>query len=229
MQVTVSHAAADPRPPSAQPTRLALREVASARPQPSLTRLEPGRVATSGVGVAGTPIDVQRAMNPDADRTALDMEPAPVVAPALEQLAPLPTPAAARAWPSVGPAVVGSRMSDTESVRQTLHLYQRAYERLDVAAAAKVWPSVDRRALARAFGSIRSQGLTFDTCDIQVADLNATARCRGSIEYVRKVGTTVPYAAQQEWLFRMRKAESEWTIADVVAGFKVQGAGFKVR
>ena len=120
--------------------------------------------------------------------------------------------------PSVlGSTVVESRTSDTDAVRQAIRHYERAYEDLDVVAAARVWPSVDQRRLGRAFGTIQSQGLTFDRCEIQVSEMSATARCHGAIQFVPKVGSRIPVTAQQEWLFRMRKRDTTWQIEDVSA------------
>jgi hypothetical protein len=102
-------------------------------------------------------------------------------------------------------------------VRQALDSYERAYEHLDVAATAAVWPSVDRRALARAFETLKFQGVTFTNCAITVADANATARCRGTLEIIRKVGNSMPLTANQEWLFKMRRFGAEWKIDDVAA------------
>jgi len=106
---------------------------------------------------------------------------------------------------------------DADAVRQTLDHYVDAYKDLDVVAAAAVWPSVDRRALSRAFATLKSQGLVFDRCDVSVEGATASARCRGRIQYVRKVGTPVPRVASQQWLFKMRKVGAEWKIEAVNA------------
>jgi len=118
----------------------------------------------------------------------------------------------------VPPDVGSSRpVAEADAVRQTLHHYEEAYEGLDVLATAKVWPSVDRRALARAFATLKSQGLTLQGCTISVAESTATAHCRGTIQYVRKVGGPTPFTARQDWFFRMRKFDAEWMIEKVTA------------
>ena len=88
---------------------------------------------------------------------------------------------------------------------------------LDVSAAAEVWPSVDRRALSRAFATLKSQGLNFVACDIVVVESNATASCHGSVEFVRRVGRPEPMTAQQRWVFKMRKIGTHWMIEEVIA------------
>jgi hypothetical protein len=106
---------------------------------------------------------------------------------------------------------------EKSSVLRTLHEYAEAYGSLNVLATAKVWPSVDRRALARAFTTLKSQDVTFESCIVSMAESSATAHCRGNVEFVRRVGNPVPLIAPQEWLFRMRKFGNDWMIEDVAA------------
>jgi hypothetical protein len=42
--------------------------------------------------------------------------------------------------------------------------------------------------LARAFSTLKSQELALESCEVAIADTNATTRCRGTVEYVRKIG-----------------------------------------
>jgi hypothetical protein len=108
-------------------------------------------------------------------------------------------------------------VQEYSAVRRTLHSYEKAYEGLDVAATAVVWPSVDRRALARAFDTLKSQGLDFESCAITVTESSATARCRGTLQFVRKVGNSMPLTAEQEWVFKMRRLGADWKIDQVTA------------
>jgi hypothetical protein len=123
--------------------------------------------------------------------------------------------------PLIGPAPAieaGAPARTAEDlVRQTLQSYRVAYEALDVAAAAAVWPSVDRRSLSRAFSALVSQQLHFDSCAITVADLSATAACEGTLQFVRRVGSPAPVMAGQQWVFRMRHADGDWRIDEVSA------------
>lgn len=130
--------------------------------------------------------------------------------------APSPPPATPTAVEAAVP--IASRAAlEEDAVRETLQGYEQAYRTLDVMAAADVWPSVDRRALARAFGTLKSQGLAFERCEVRVDESNATARCRGTVQYVKKVGNPSPQIGRQEWLFKMRKLGSEWKIDEVTA------------
>ena len=108
-------------------------------------------------------------------------------------------------------------IEDQAAVRETLDHYADAYAGMDVRATAAVWPSVDRRALTRAFATLKSQGLTFDSCNINVNDTSATAHCRGTVQFVRKIGSPTPLTAPQEWRFVMRKLGGTWTIDEVTA------------
>jgi hypothetical protein len=106
---------------------------------------------------------------------------------------------------------------EQNAVLRTLRGYELAYEAMDVRAAAAVWPSVDRRALSRAFSGLKSQQLAIQNCEVNVDDTVAFARCRGTLEYVPKVGSPTPRSGSQEWMFRMQKLGTEWKIDDVNA------------
>jgi hypothetical protein len=123
-----------------------------------------------------------------------------------------PPPPAAAAAPVVSPIVL-----EQNAVLETLREYTQAYEALDVKATAAVWPSVDRRALARAFSTLKSQQLELDDCKVTIADTNATTRCRGIVEYVRKIGGGTPRTGHQDLVFKMRKLGSDWYIDEVNA------------
>ena len=107
--------------------------------------------------------------------------------------------------------------SDRAAVLNALREYEDAFEGLNVTATAEIWPSVDRRALGRAFSTLKSQGLNFEGCDIAIAESTATANCRGTVEFVRRVGSQVPLTVQQRWVFRLRKVGAEWMIEEVTA------------
>ena len=77
---------------------------------------------------------------------------------------------------------------------------------LDAEAARAVWPSVDARALARAFDSLTSQELAFDTA-VRDRGEAATAKCRGSATYTPKIGSREPRLESRQWTFQLRKVE----------------------
>lgn len=102
-------------------------------------------------------------------------------------------------------------------MRRLLRSYEEAYEDLNVVATAAVWPSVDRRTLARAFAMLKSQGLEFESCAITVRDGRATAFCHGTLQFVRRVGNPVTLTADQEWVFRLQRVGTEWKIEEMSA------------
>ena len=136
-----------------------------------------------------------------------------------EELLPETTRVPAGADPALAPRPKGRSAAAAEenAVRRTLLSYEEAYQGLNVAATAAVWPSVDRRALSRAFDTLKSQGLDFQSCAISVADSRATANCRGTLQFVRKVGNSEPLIADQQWVFKMRRLGADWKIDEVSA------------
>ena len=140
--------------------------------------------------------------------------------PASPSIIASPSPAVpARPEPEApAPAAVDRALTaEREAVLLTLNQYEEALEGLNVGATVQVWPSVDRRALERAFSTLKSQGLTFEDCSIVWDESTATAQCDGTLEFVRRVGRPVPFTTQQRWVFRMRKVGSDWQIGDVTA------------
>ena len=119
----------------------------------------------------------------------------------------------------ITPKLVGVPASeggtDETAVRALLERYRGAYERLDADAASHAWPSMDRRVLARAFADLNSQSLTFDSCQIDVADGRGVASCRGRSTYVGRVGSRTPHSREGEWTFSLKKTGDEWHIDTV--------------
>jgi hypothetical protein len=149
----------------------------------------------------------------------------PLAAPALPALGSVDRPDTARASSS-GAAPLSTAALEERALRQALQEYEEAYEGLDVVAAAHVWPSVDRRALARAFSSLKSQGLSFDRCSFTITGIDAVARCHGTTRYVRKIGDPAPLVERHDWIFNMRKVGSEWKIDAVTTD---QASGWSAR
>jgi tetratricopeptide (TPR) repeat protein len=133
-------------------------------------------------------------------------------APAPAPLAPPPA-AAITAGPAVVPATAPIRpTNDRDLVEEALQNYRRAYGRLNVQSAQAVYPTVNRVALARAFDSLESQSLTFDSGDVEVVGALAKAICHGTAHYVPKVGSRYPRTEPLVWSFELRKNDSDWTI-----------------
>ena len=103
------------------------------------------------------------------------------------------------------------------AVRALLERYRGAYERLDANAAGETWPSVDRRALAKAFADLSSQTLRFENCDINLGETRGVASCRGLASYVGRVGKRAELA-QRQWTFLVQKNGDDWRIDSVKTG-----------
>ena len=96
-----------------------------------------------------------------------------------------------------------------------LSRYRDAFSVLDAGAAKAVWPTVDEKALGRAFDQLQQQTLEFDECAITVTGAGAVASCGGNARYVPKVGNKSPRTEAREWRFSLRKVNEEWLIEAV--------------
>ena len=144
---------------------------------------------------------------------------APIPAAAIPFVPTPPTPArtaTVRPAPAVLAAPSASVVVNEESaVRTVLDRYRIAYSGLDVEAARAVLPSVDAKALGRAFDRLESQELAFDFCLIAVNGNRATAACGGDTRFVPKVGSRTQRVESRKWTFEMRKTGEQWTISGV--------------
>ena len=103
------------------------------------------------------------------------------------------------------------------SLAQILGHYEQAYDRLDADGAAAIWPSVDSRALARAFARLQVQDLDFGDCTFAVSANDATARCAGVLRYARRIGDTSPKTEHHVWTIEFARAGEAWRIVRVTA------------
>jgi hypothetical protein len=199
------------------PVRVPHLATANARPSPS-----PSANAAPVVARRSVPREPV-AVAPRTDRVAprIDRAPAVDAVPLLPESVRTPLRLNTTLAPLTLPTESESAVQEY-AVRRALTSYEKAYEGLDVAATAAVWPSVDRRALARAFDTLKFQGLNFKNCAITVVESSATARCNGTLQIIRKVGNSVPLTAEQEWVFKMRRLGADWKIEEVAAS---QGPG----
>jgi len=147
----------------------------------------------------------------EADYPALRDVPAPVVMPAVLRATDLPArDAGERLELSSAPPRTAS---EEELVRRLLDDYAVAFERLDVHAAKAVWPSVDGKALKRAFEQLSAQRVTLQSCGITISGSTANARCQGSATYHPKIGTRAVQVAR-EWTFDLSKKDAAWRIVN---------------
>jgi hypothetical protein len=129
--------------------------------------------------------------------------------PAAAPTATLPPVRDDRAAPAATPA---ARVTDSDAIQTALDGYRTAFNVLDARAAGAVWPTVDQRALARAFERLERQNLLFANCAIDTRGLRATATCTGTAEYVPKVGTRTARIDERQWMFVLRKVDQQWLI-----------------
>ncbi len=137
----------------------------------------------------------------------------PVVSPGAT-VSPDPALVSAAAAP---PAVVAPVRQDETHVASVLDRYAQAFDALDARAARAVWPSVDERALARAFAGLESQHVSFDDCSIDVRGEFANASCRGRASYVGKIGSRQPRTEPRQWRFELRRDGEAWKIESALA------------
>ena len=147
------------------------------------------------------------------DSTWSNMEPPRAAAPP-RVMTSAPAPSASPAPPTAAPPPVPT---DETRVADVLQQYVRAYEQLNARAAREVWPTVDERALARAFDGLVSQRFSFDDCQIDVRGVTANATCRGEARYVGKVGSGELRAEPRAWRFELRRDGEAWKIATAEA------------
>jgi hypothetical protein len=101
---------------------------------------------------------------------------------------------------------------DTAAIRAVLTRYGNAFSGLNAAAVGEVWPSVDERALERAFRGLQEQDVAFDNCQVGVNGADATATCSGTVRYVTRIGSRTPRMEHRVWQFTLRRAGAGWLI-----------------
>lgn len=199
-----------------------------AAPSPDITRAtEPATRGAQSVEPARKPAPnpvgtSSRATPPPSDAIRLDpgtpefAPPAPVSVPVAP--APLPPPPLAAASSPVVP--VPSNTAPIQPppealVRGTLARYAKAYDDLDVDAAERVWPSVNRSALSRAFDSLAAQHVSLGDCRIQIDGdgTGARATCLGSATWTPRVGGR-DHTDGRSWSFDLAKSAAGWVIVN---------------
>ena len=174
-------------------TPLASREViVEPPPSPQVLPVEPRAPVNAAPPIAAPPLDVPTAVRPSI-----------AAAPRSETTRPEAT----------RPEAASS--SDANLIGGVLNRYRGAFSVLDATAARTVWPSVDHRALERAFAQLDEQEIAFDACQIDIDGVRAAAKCRGRARYVAKVGSRSPHTAERQWDFRLQKVDDRWIIEGV--------------
>ncbi|MEZ5287256.1 MAG: hypothetical protein R2712_21130 [Vicinamibacterales bacterium] len=206
--------------PAADPVRVADRRDASTSPDASRQAARPAEPRTRGVMASAAP-----AVAP----AAIDRSPATLLPDAVPD-AP-PTVAAAVAEPDIATperidrdvprgetaSAIPVAVSADDGIAMALQHLQRAYARRDAGQVKAVWPTVNERALARAFGGLRSQSVTFDRCRLNISGEAGEVECRGVTTYVPRIGEQYSRTEARQWRFRVRKADDNWLITSAAA------------
>jgi hypothetical protein len=227
-------AATRPAAPSREATRRsASRAAAAASPNVAAPKAAAPNVAAPNVAAPNFAVPAANGSGdaissiPTAPAPSIDLPPT-VAGPsaALPAATPLPsaplrvglsTPPSSPLAVAASGAVAAVVAADEAAIERTLRQYKDAYERLDAKAASAVWPTVDQRALTRAFAGLASQSLDFSGCDVVVraGASKATASCSGMAAYVRKVGDTRVRLEPRQWTFTLNKSQGAWRIETV--------------
>ena len=199
----------DSTPPAVERTfdRRAIEEEAADEPivREAAVRETPDDYVAASRGPAAT--DAGRAIaSPPSSSRAVDT---PVNADARSTRAAAPE-------ASVVPAIV-IPAAEQGRVEEVLQRYARAYGQLDASAARAVWPSVDEKALARAFQNLSSQNVSFADCEIDIRGVVANASCRGQASYAPKVGNREQRTESRLWRFELRRDGDAWKIENAEA------------
>lgn len=195
---TTAHESRQPRGAAVRSGMSDTRLAASVPNVVPATRTDPAPTAS----IAANPRGASPASEPPSATAA------PTVAStALPQRPPV---LAVRPAPEAIPTVAGR--TEQSEIQRVLGQYRTAYQRLDAEAARAVWPSVDARALARAFDTLDSQELSFDICVFEITGEIGTAQCRGTATYTPKVGSRKSRLEPRQWTFHLRKMDESWKI-----------------
>ena len=116
------------------------------------------------------------------------------------------------AAPEAPAAAAAPDATPEDGIRSLLQRYEDAYDRRDVAAAAALWPSIDRPALTRAFDGLADQDVHFDRCDIDAAAARGSAVCVGTVRYRPNVGNGAERANRITWTFDLARTGDDWRI-----------------
>ena len=138
---------------------------------------------------------------------------APISVPAPTEPVPVPTVVATTgaSLPTAAAETAPPQPPQEALIRAVLARYAEAYDDLDVAAAERVWPSVNRSALTRAFEALEWQQVSLGQCSIQVDGNAARASCAGHAAWTPKVGGREHNDARR-WTFDLEKSAGGWLI-----------------
>jgi hypothetical protein len=100
---------------------------------------------------------------------------------------------------------------DLAAMRGLIEGYLAGYNNLDAGGVHAVWPAVDRRALARAFGQLANQRLVFSRCEVRGAGDSGNGFCLGRATWRPRVGGG-ERTERRVWRFDFTQHEGRWAI-----------------
>jgi serine/threonine protein kinase len=187
------------RPPSAESTsRSVARAPRPTAPAPSVRAPLPTSAPVAEALLA-RPGPAQEAVPP----------PPPVI-----PTAPVPfAPSAASSAPISGAATPGAGpATENDRIRETIRRYEKAQSTLDAQLYTRIFPSVDRERIERAFQSLASQSVEFEVRKIQIDPSGTRARVDGyeKRSAVPRAGTEQRVSADR--VLELEKRADGWVI-----------------
>jgi hypothetical protein len=181
--------------------------------------VETTRASAPAPAIAAVPRPVEPPAAPPVPLPVPPSPNVPVSPPRVAESAPPParTEEVARAAEPAAVTAASTIDHDEREIRSLLDAYRDSYDRRDVVSTARLWPGVDTAALSRAFGTIAKQQIDFEQCAFDVIGHRATARCSGSLQYVRRVGNSSPQSRSLSWDFELDRSTGQWLISRVTA------------
>jgi hypothetical protein len=195
--------------------RQPLREARNTVPAPGTPRSVPVRPSTDAATAPPRSFEPAPLGEPlGSDRRALANEPA---VRSEEPRAVVPAPPSAPVASPPSSTAASPLEPQTRAIATVLNRYEQAFSALDANAAHAVWPTVDVKALGRAFDQLDEQTFALEGCNINVAGARAEAECAGNARYIRKVGNRALRVEPRHWHFRLRQLDDQWVIDAVDA------------
>jgi hypothetical protein len=116
------------------------------------------------------------------------------------------------ATPVPAPPPKASAPSDQALILATLRDYASAYEKLDVDAVRRVYPSVNAEALAQRFKALTAQSVDISNERVQIDGTTAVVRCRVEQAFTPRIGQGRSDTLNSE--FRLQKTGGRWIIVE---------------
>jgi len=210
-QLDTTRTVAANRPAAELPPR-PQREAATApaidvRTPPALPAAQPAAVSNLIPPIAPSP-ETSRAANLASNSST---------SPTSDAMPAVNVPSGSSAPSASMPAATAAPLRDERAaIRTALNRYEAAYNRLDVEAVHTIWPTLDQRALARAFDSLTAQRVSLQNCSVDVSGSTARANCSGSAAWTPKIGGGERSAARK-WAFDLNESDGGWRIVHVQA------------